>query len=118
MLKFDKEHACFLLSRTILDVDIESFEEKSWRNPGVDITDYFNFDLNEDSWKEYCNFLVSEVVLIPISHASLLDSIWVFWQVEIYFPKLSMQCNLWVCHLWLWPCGYAINALALWPTGC
>ncbi|KAM5568766.1 hypothetical protein ABKV19_016340 [Rosa sericea] len=43
--------------RTILDVDIESFEEKSWRYPGVEITDYFNFDLNEDSWKEYCNSL-------------------------------------------------------------
>lgn len=79
-------------------MDIESFEEKSWRNPGVDITDYFNFDLNEDSWKEYCNSLVSEVVLIPISHASLLDPIWVFWRVEIYFPKLSMQGHLWVCH--------------------
>uniref|UniRef100_UPI0005C816F3 FIP1[V]-like protein isoform X2 n=1 Tax=Fragaria vesca subsp. vesca TaxID=101020 RepID=UPI0005C816F3 len=43
--------------RTILDVDIESFEEKSWRYPGVDLTDYFNFDLNEDSWKEYCKSL-------------------------------------------------------------
>ncbi|PRQ39433.1 putative pre-mRNA polyadenylation factor Fip1 [Rosa chinensis] len=43
--------------RTILDVDVESFEEKSWRYPEVDITDYFNFDLNEDSWKEYCNSL-------------------------------------------------------------
>ncbi|XP_050372524.1 uncharacterized protein LOC126790358 [Argentina anserina] len=43
--------------RTILEMDIEPFEDKSWRYPGIDITDYFNFDLNEDSWKEYCNSL-------------------------------------------------------------
>lgn len=62
VLKFDQRHD--ISYRTILDVDIESFEEKSWRYPGVDLTDYFNFDLNEDSWKEYCKSLVSEVVLI------------------------------------------------------
>ncbi|CAL8991134.1 unnamed protein product [Prunus brigantina] len=43
--------------RTILDVNVESFEEKPWRYPGVDLTDYFNFGLNEDSWKQYCNSL-------------------------------------------------------------
>ncbi|KAJ6813628.1 FIP1[V]-like protein isoform X2 [Iris pallida] len=39
--------------KTVFDVDIESFEEKPWRHPGVDITDYFNFGLNEDGWKDY-----------------------------------------------------------------
>ncbi|XP_057959226.1 FIP1[III]-like protein [Malania oleifera] len=43
--------------RTILDVDINSFEQKPWRNPGVDITDFFNFGFDEESWKSYCNYL-------------------------------------------------------------
>ncbi|KAF3456353.1 hypothetical protein FNV43_RR01003 [Rhamnella rubrinervis] len=43
--------------RSILDVNIDTFEEKRWRYPGVDITDFFNFGFNEDSWKQYCNAL-------------------------------------------------------------
>lgn len=55
---------CFFLMstlmffRTIFEVDIESFEEKPWRYPGVDMTDYFNFGLNEEGWKDYCKQLV------------------------------------------------------------
>ncbi|KAL3533113.1 hypothetical protein ACH5RR_006634 [Cinchona calisaya] len=40
--------------KTIFEVDINGFEEKPWRLTGVDITDFFNFDLNEESWKDYC----------------------------------------------------------------
>ncbi|XP_008785688.2 FIP1[V]-like protein [Phoenix dactylifera] len=43
--------------KTIFDIDIESFEEKPWRHPGVDISDYFNFGLDEDKWKDYCKQL-------------------------------------------------------------
>ncbi|KAF5806148.1 putative pre-mRNA polyadenylation factor Fip1 domain-containing protein [Helianthus annuus] len=42
-------------ARNILDVNIDVFEQKPWRHPGADITDYFNFGFNEDSWKVYCN---------------------------------------------------------------
>jgi len=45
--------------RTIFDVDIESFEEKPWKYPGIDISDFFNFGLNEESWKDYCRQLVT-----------------------------------------------------------
>ncbi|XP_065863814.1 FIP1[V]-like protein [Euphorbia lathyris] len=41
-------------NRTILDVNIDAFEEKRWRYPGVDISDFFNFGFDEDSWKQYC----------------------------------------------------------------
>ncbi|XP_068647410.1 FIP1[V]-like protein isoform X2 [Aristolochia californica] len=34
-----------------------NFEEKPWRYPGVDISNYFNFGLDEDHWKEYCKQL-------------------------------------------------------------
>ncbi|KAJ3092953.1 cleavage polyadenylation factor subunit fip1 [Quaeritorhiza haematococci] len=40
--------------KDIYDVDLESFDEKPWRKPGADITDYFNFGFNEQTWKAYC----------------------------------------------------------------
>ncbi|TKY54718.1 FIP1of V protein [Spatholobus suberectus] len=43
--------------KTIFDVDIDSFEEKPWKYPGVDVSDFFNFGLNEDTWKDYCKQL-------------------------------------------------------------
>ncbi|KAB2618803.1 trichohyalin-like [Pyrus ussuriensis x Pyrus communis] len=43
--------------KTIFDVDIDGFEEKPWKYPGVDTSDFFNFGLNEDSWKDYCKQL-------------------------------------------------------------
>ncbi|XP_028314291.1 pre-mRNA 3'-end-processing factor FIP1 isoform X2 [Gouania willdenowi] len=38
----------------VLEVEIESFEEKPWRKPGADLSDYFNYGFNEDTWKAYC----------------------------------------------------------------
>ena len=56
----------FILSYwSILDVKIDVFEQKPWKHPGADITDYFNFGLNEDSWKLYCNHLV--IILLFVS---------------------------------------------------
>ncbi|XP_059646454.1 FIP1[III]-like protein [Cornus florida] len=43
--------------RTILDINIAMFEQRPWRHPGTDITDYFNFGFDEESWKSYCNCL-------------------------------------------------------------
>ncbi|XP_019441246.1 PREDICTED: FIP1[V]-like protein isoform X1 [Lupinus angustifolius] len=43
--------------KTIFEVDIDSFEDKPWKYPGVDLSVFFNFDLNEDSWKDYCKQL-------------------------------------------------------------
>ncbi|XP_027065436.2 FIP1[V]-like protein [Coffea arabica] len=43
--------------KTIFEVDIDGFEEKPWRHAGVDITDFFNFGLIEESWKDYCKQL-------------------------------------------------------------
>ncbi|KAJ3327615.1 cleavage polyadenylation factor subunit fip1 [Blyttiomyces sp. JEL0837] len=40
--------------KDIFDVDLESIEDKPWRKPGADITDYFNFGFNEATWKAYC----------------------------------------------------------------
>ncbi|XP_057767852.1 FIP1[V]-like protein [Salvia miltiorrhiza] len=43
--------------KTIFEVDIDSFEEKPWKLPGIDVSDFFNFGLNEDSWRDYCKQL-------------------------------------------------------------
>ncbi|KAL7257609.1 hypothetical protein ACSBR1_003841 [Camellia fascicularis] len=43
--------------KTIFEVDVDSFEEKPWRLPGIDISDFFNFGLNEENWKDYCKQL-------------------------------------------------------------
>ncbi|XP_055644301.1 pre-mRNA 3'-end-processing factor FIP1 [Toxorhynchites rutilus septentrionalis] len=36
------------------EFSIDSLDEKPWRKPGADITDYFNYGFNEDTWKSYC----------------------------------------------------------------
>ncbi|KAK6156595.1 hypothetical protein DH2020_010843 [Rehmannia glutinosa] len=43
--------------KTIFEVDIDSFEDKPWRLPSIDVSDFFNFGLNEDSWRDYCKQL-------------------------------------------------------------
>ncbi|KAJ4762625.1 FIP1 -like protein [Rhynchospora pubera] len=43
--------------KTIFDFDIENFEEKPWRHPGAESSDYFNFNLDEAGWKDYCKRL-------------------------------------------------------------
>lgn len=36
------------------EFNVESIEDKPWRKPGSDITDYFNYGFNEDTWRAYC----------------------------------------------------------------
>lgn len=44
--------------KAIFDVDIDTtFEEKPWKYPGADISDYFNFGIDEEKWKDYCKQL-------------------------------------------------------------
>ncbi|XP_029463548.1 pre-mRNA 3'-end-processing factor FIP1-like isoform X2 [Rhinatrema bivittatum] len=38
----------------VIEVDLDAFEEKPWRKPGADLSDYFNYGFNEDTWKAYC----------------------------------------------------------------
>ncbi|GER35833.1 homolog of yeast FIP1 [Striga asiatica] len=43
--------------KTIFEVDIDGFEEKPWRLPEIEMSDFFNFGLNEEGWKDYCKQL-------------------------------------------------------------
>lgn len=40
--------------KSILEVDLESLEPKPWRQPGADITEYFNYGFDEFTWTAYC----------------------------------------------------------------
>ncbi|PRQ77921.1 Fip1 motif-domain containing protein [Rhodotorula toruloides] len=37
----------------IFDVDIDALEDKPWRKPGANMADYFNYGMNEATWKNY-----------------------------------------------------------------
>ncbi|KAL9237473.1 hypothetical protein vseg_012016 [Gypsophila vaccaria] len=48
---------CLPRYRTIVDVDIDTLEQKPWTHSGADMTDYFNFGFDQDSWRSYCQSL-------------------------------------------------------------
>ncbi|KAA8898829.1 hypothetical protein TRICI_006466 [Trichomonascus ciferrii] len=41
--------------KPLTQVNLESFEDKPWRQPGADITDYFNYGFDEFTWTAYCS---------------------------------------------------------------
>uniref|UniRef100_A0ACD5WWH6 Uncharacterized protein n=1 Tax=Avena sativa TaxID=4498 RepID=A0ACD5WWH6_AVESA len=52
---FQKDYYFFLpRNRTVFDINIEAFQQKPWRQHGVDLNDYFNFGLDEEGWRKYC----------------------------------------------------------------
>ncbi|XP_023245247.1 pre-mRNA 3'-end-processing factor FIP1 isoform X2 [Copidosoma floridanum] len=36
------------------EFNLDQLEDKPWRQPGADITDFFNYGFNEDTWRAYC----------------------------------------------------------------
>ena len=36
------------------DLNILNVDDRPWRKPGADITDYFNYGFTEDTWMKYC----------------------------------------------------------------
>ncbi|GAA6028077.1 hypothetical protein JCM8097_001860 [Rhodosporidiobolus ruineniae] len=38
---------------TLFDVDIDALEDKPWRKPGANLADYFNYGMNEATWRNY-----------------------------------------------------------------
>ena len=42
-----------VLNKNVYDVDLETLEEKPWRRPDADATDYFNYGFNEETWNMY-----------------------------------------------------------------
>lgn len=44
-----------LNGQPIVQFPPSSFADKPWRRPGADISDYFNYGLDEFTWMAYCN---------------------------------------------------------------
>lgn len=40
--------------QSAVEYNIEAIEDKPWRKPGADITDYFNYGFSEETWRAYC----------------------------------------------------------------
>ena len=38
-----------------IDLNTLNVDEKPWRQPGADISDYFNYGFDEETWKLYCD---------------------------------------------------------------
>lgn len=51
---FDPFAPANLNGTQLFDHELENFEDKPWRKPGADLTDYFNFGFNEVTWRAYC----------------------------------------------------------------
>lgn len=52
-LPADYRNICSSQVKNVFELDIDTLEEKPWRRPGEDVSDYFNYDLTEGTWKEY-----------------------------------------------------------------
>ncbi|XP_031343743.1 pre-mRNA 3'-end-processing factor FIP1-like isoform X1 [Photinus pyralis] len=48
------EHVGLINGIPASEFNLDSLEDKPWRKPGADITDYFNYGFNEDTWRAYC----------------------------------------------------------------
>lgn len=51
---FDPFAPANLNGTQLFDHELDNFEDKPWRKPGADLTDYFNFGFNEVTWRAYC----------------------------------------------------------------
>ncbi|KAL3844000.1 hypothetical protein ACJIZ3_001403 [Penstemon smallii] len=58
-----KKYYALPSDKTIFEVDIDNFEEKLWRNPGMDMSDFFNYGLDEKQWKYYCKLVLKAQML-------------------------------------------------------
>lgn len=42
-------------NNNVIAIDLDAFgDDKPWTKPGADLTDYFNFGFDEDTWRYYC----------------------------------------------------------------
>ncbi|VDK49457.1 unnamed protein product, partial [Cylicostephanus goldi] len=52
--KLDIDAVPTINDKPIYDIDLAQMEDRPWRKPGADITDYFNYGFTEDTWNTYC----------------------------------------------------------------
>ncbi|CAO4376836.1 unnamed protein product [Caenorhabditis nigoni] len=52
--KLDLDTTAMINDKPIYDLDLATMEDRPWRKPGADITDYFNYGFTEETWNLYC----------------------------------------------------------------
>ncbi|KHJ44250.1 hypothetical protein D918_05602 [Trichuris suis] len=52
--KLDIDSTAVVNGASIYELDLTSLEEHPWREPGADLTDYFNYGFTEETWNAYC----------------------------------------------------------------
>ncbi|XP_065669725.1 pre-mRNA 3'-end-processing factor FIP1 isoform X2 [Hydra vulgaris] len=53
--KIDVNAVGLINGQPIYEYDMDNDQDdKPWRKPGADISDYFNYGFTEDTWKQYC----------------------------------------------------------------
>ncbi|EGT43591.1 hypothetical protein CAEBREN_20190 [Caenorhabditis brenneri] len=52
--KLDLDATPMINDKPIYDQDLATMEDRPWRKPGADITDYFNYGFTEETWNLYC----------------------------------------------------------------
>lgn len=58
--------------RSIYEVDIAALENKGWRRPGSDLSDWFNYGFDEISWEAYAVRRRDLGEMAPILKANVL----------------------------------------------
>ncbi|KAG8833675.1 cleavage polyadenylation factor subunit fip1 [Serendipita sp. 399] len=59
--------------RSIYEVDIASLENKAWRRPGADLSDWFNYGFDEISWEAYAARRRDLGDMAPVLKANVLN---------------------------------------------
>lgn len=53
--KYEFLEALALPNDKVYEIDFELLPEKPWRKPGANLSDYFNYGFDEDTWRAYCS---------------------------------------------------------------
>uniref|UniRef100_A0A5S6QIX5 Pre-mRNA 3'-end-processing factor FIP1 n=1 Tax=Trichuris muris TaxID=70415 RepID=A0A5S6QIX5_TRIMR len=53
--KLDIDSTAIVNGAPVYELDLTSLEEHPWREPGADLTDYFNYGFTEETWNVYCD---------------------------------------------------------------
>lgn len=73
--KFELNKEGNLDGRSIYEIDIASLENKAWRRPGSDLSDWFNYGFDEISWEAYAARRRDLGEMAPILKANVLVSL-------------------------------------------
>lgn len=76
------------------DFDIENVIDKPWNAPNADITDYFNYGFEEESWRDYCMAQIKMRMILKQKHENKLQKEQLLKQISLQFPTNHLNFNI------------------------